>query len=116
MGGCHGHQSLLRSHRGFLFDCSRYRDLVDGSLMRNPRSGPDCALEARAIAGIAPPSVRCIGHSSNKSSLDLGVPLNTTSPGQSRGRAGASLLTADRLSWRVDLLTQPIYVPLGDSA
>jgi hypothetical protein len=31
-------------------------------------------------------------------SRNLGVPLNTTSPGQSRGGAGASLLTADRLS------------------
>jgi hypothetical protein len=28
MGGCHGHQSPLRSHRGFLFDCSKYRDFV----------------------------------------------------------------------------------------
>jgi hypothetical protein len=34
--------------------------------------------------------------------------LNTTSPGQSRGRAGASLLTAVRLSQRVDLLTRLI--------
>jgi hypothetical protein len=41
--------------------------------------------------------------------------LNITSPGQSRGRAGASLLTAVRLSQRVDLLTRLIYVPLGDS-
>jgi hypothetical protein len=58
-------------------------------------------------------------HSSNKSSLDgdkiihtrscnLGVSSNTTSPGQSRGRAGASLLTADRLPRRVDLLTRLI--------
>jgi hypothetical protein len=31
-------------------------------------------------------------------SCNLGVFLNTTSPGQSRGRAGASLLTADQLS------------------
>jgi hypothetical protein len=30
-------------------------------------------------------------------------------------RAGASLLTAVRLSRRVDLLTRLIYVPLGDS-
>ena len=71
-----------------------------------------CARSAHscwAIAGIAPPSFRCVGHSSNKSwsdgdkiihtrSCNLGVPLNTTSPGQSRGGAGASLLTADRLS------------------
>jgi hypothetical protein len=42
------------------------------------------------------------------------VRLDTTSPGQSRGRAGASLLTAVRLSQRVDLLTRLIYVPLGD--
>jgi hypothetical protein len=49
-------------------------------------------------------------------SCNLSVSLNTTSPGQSRGGAGASLLTADRLSWRVDLLTRLIYVPLGDSA
>jgi hypothetical protein len=58
-------------------------------------------------------------HSSNKSSLDgdkiihtrscnLGVSSNTMSPGQSRGRAGASLLTADRLPRRVDLLTRLI--------
>ena len=65
-------------------------------------------------------------HSSNKFSLDrrniihtrpcnLGVLLNTTSPGQSHRGAGASLLTAVRLPWRVDLLTRLIYVPLGDS-
>ena len=42
----------------------------------------------------------------NKLSLTNGMFLNTTSPGQSRGRAGASLLTADRLSRRVDLLTR----------
>ena len=65
-------------------------------------------------------------HSSNKFSLDgrriihtrpcnLGVLLNTMSPGQSHRGAGASLLTAVRLPWRVDLLTRLIYVPLGDS-
>jgi hypothetical protein len=42
--------------------------------------------------------------------------LNTTSPGQSHRGAGASLLTAVRLPWRVDLLTRLIYVPLGDSS
>jgi hypothetical protein len=42
---------------------------------------------------------------------NLGVPLNTTSPG---GRAGASLLTAVRPARRVDLLTRLTYVPLGD--
>jgi hypothetical protein len=77
-----------------------------GSLMRSPR-----------------PLHR---HSSNESSLDgskiihtrscnRGVPLTTTAPGQLRGGAGASLLTAGRLSQRVDLLTRLIYVPLCDS-
>jgi hypothetical protein len=72
-------------------------------------------------------SAHRIGDSSNKSSLDggtiihtrscnLGVPLTTRAPGQSRGGAGASLLTAVRLSWRVDLLTRLIDVPLGDSS
>jgi hypothetical protein len=66
-------------------------------------------------------------HSSNTPSLDdskiihtrpcnPGVLLNTTSPGQSHRGAGASLLTAVRLPWRVDLLTRLIYVPLGDSS
>jgi hypothetical protein len=67
--------------------------------MRTPRSAPDCG-----------------GKIIHTRSCNLGVPLNTTSPAQSRGGAGASLLTADRLSWRVDLLTRLFYVPLGDSA
>jgi hypothetical protein len=70
-----------------------------GSLIRTPWSAPDCG-----------------GKIIHTRSCNLSVSLNTTSPGQSRGGAGASLLTADRLSWRVDLLTRLIYVPLGDSA
>jgi hypothetical protein len=68
----------------------------------------DVALRALRFAH-EESSVPLHRHSSNKSSLDgskiihtrsckLGVPLNTTLPGQPRGRAGASLLTADRLS------------------
>jgi hypothetical protein len=86
----------------------------------------DVALRALRFAH-EESSVPLHRHSSNKSSLDgskithtrpcnLGVPLTTTAPGQSRGGAGASLLTAVRLPWCVDLLTRLIYVPLGDSS
>jgi hypothetical protein len=74
-------------------------------------------LQRRSLPRIA--ATRCSpldgGTIIHTRSCNIGVPLNTTSPGQPRGRAGASLLTADRLSWRVDLLTRLIYVPLGDS-
>jgi hypothetical protein len=86
----------------------------------------DVALRALRFAH-EESSVLLRQHPSDKPSLDgskiiptrpcnLGVLLNTTSPGQSYRGAGASLLTAVRLPWRVDLLTRLIYVPLGDSS
>ena len=79
-----------------------------GSLMRSPRSR--CAnthqTSPRWMAAKVIPTRPC----------NLGVLLNTTSPGQSHRGAGASLLTADRLPWRVDLLTRLVYVPLGDTS
>jgi hypothetical protein len=86
----------------------------------------DVALRALRFAH-EESSVPLHRHSSNTPTLDdskiihtrpcnLGVLLNTTSPGQSHRGAGASLLTAVRLPWRVDLLTRLIYVPSGESS
>jgi hypothetical protein len=71
-------------------------------------SKPANSAAARPVDGL-------MRHDYPHQSCNLGVPLTTTSPGQSRGWAGAGLLTAVRLSRRVDLLTRLIYVPLGDS-
>jgi hypothetical protein len=74
-----------------------------GSLVRNPRCAPGlCARSShscRAIAGIAPPSVRRIGHFIQQSSLDgdkiihtrsrdLGVPLEYNVAGTVARRSG----------------------------